>query len=109
MDLIERQNAINFMREYRHTNVSAETIMKMIPSAEKIGEWIPCKEKLPRLGEDVWVTVDGRSKIAYLLNRKTISEDYIKEWWSEDDWIYQLEEVTAWQPLYRPQPYKDGE
>ena len=73
---------------------------------ENTGKWIPCKEKLPRLGEDVWVTVDGRSKIAFLLNRKTISEDYTQEWWTEDDRIYQFEEVTAWRPLYRPLPYK---
>lgn len=73
---------------------------------KKTGKWIPCKKRLPKLEEEVWVTADGKSKIATLKERKTAFGDYIQEWWTEDDWIFQFEEITAWQPLYRPQPYK---
>ncbi len=40
MDTIRRQDAVNFMREYRYTNISSEKIISMIPSAEKTGKWI---------------------------------------------------------------------
>lgn len=70
------------------------------------GEWIPCTERLPDMGEEVWVTADSATYIATLKERKTTFGDYIQEWWTEDDWIFQFEEVTAWRPLYRPQPYK---
>lgn len=44
MDIIRRQDAVNFMREYRYTNVSSETIINMIPSAEKTGKWLESTE-----------------------------------------------------------------
>ena len=91
------------------TDIAIQTVSDIVPSAEKTGKWIPCKERLPKLGEEVWVTADGKSKIATLKERKTTFGDYIQEWWTEDDWIFQFEDVTAWQPLYRPQPYKGAE
>ena len=73
---------------------------------EKTGKWIPCKERLPELDKKVWVTVNDMSKIAWLKERKTTLGFIIQEWWTHDGWIFEFEEITAWQPLYMPQPYK---
>lgn len=111
-DLISRQATIKAIDDYTKGKPLYEypyqliEVIRNVPSAEKIGEWIPCKERLPELDKEVWVTVDDMSKIAWLKERKTTFGFIIQEWWTHDGWIFQFEEITAWQPLYRPQPYK---
>lgn len=114
MDTIYREQVIQAIDDYTKGKPLYDypwqiiEVIKSIPSAEKTGKWIPCKERLPKLGEDVWVTVDGKSKIAHLEERKTTFGHWIREWETDDAWICQFEEVIAWQPLYKPHPYNCG-
>ena len=69
----------------------------------KVGEWIPCSERLPEEDGFYLATLDGEivgeekpfSGLAEFENGK----------WIDDEEDYQC--VLAWQPL--PQPYQKGE
>lgn len=119
-DLISREEAIHEMEEacvtffweanehslevYQYT----KTMLQALPSAEKTGKWTPCTERLPNMREEVWVTIDDATYIATLKERKTTFGNCIQEWWTDDGWICQFEEVIAWQPLNKPEPYNCG-
>ena len=66
-------------------------------------EWIPCSERLPKVGENVLFTTD--------IYGGYVAEGNIRadgKWW-QYRWnsLLQNDEVTAWMPL--PTPYKGGE
>lgn len=77
-------------------------LIAIINAQPKIGEWIPCSERLPEKGETVVAcTLDG-----------TFAGQFHEEgWYRENMFFYDSEilvrEVMAWQPL--PEPYKKQE
>lgn len=85
-------------------------IQKMIEEQPKVGEWIPCSERLPKEDkkaeyyDSVIVTLDnGRVAEGCYRNME-------KEWWVDaPDGEHFSENMTghviAWQPL--PEPYKE--
>ena len=65
-------------------------------------EWIPCSERLPKVGENVLFTTDIYGGYVAEGDRRADGKWWQYRWNS----LLQNEEVTAWMPL--PKPYKGG-
>ena len=104
-DLIRRQDAINeAIKDGAYGYISVEEL-KRLPSAEP--KWIPTSERLPRLDENVLITVRGTVTIAMYFNYDVDFED-LAHWVSNDlEEDIELNDVTAWMPL--PKPYAHDE
>lgn len=90
-------------------------IASVIEEQPKIGEWIPCSERLPELHR-----VDMQSEEEYYMisdsviitdgERISVSEyevdDGDREGWLAHD-FEKIEDVIAWMPI--PEPYRQGE
>ena len=92
----------------------------LIPQPQRIGRWIPCKERLPDRDDEYFVTVDPR----YIPPGCRSTDKFI---WHDGKWViadyfvmdgdgykkpeYKIIEVDipvlAWMPL--PEPYREGE
>ena len=76
-------------------------IQKVIEKQSKIGEWIPCSERLPEEDTDVliYTPYDGVN-MAYIFDGKW-------RYTSDDEFINTVEgtSILAWQPL--PEPYHE--
>lgn len=87
-----------FDGKYSVAQVFAE-VMTIISSQPKVGEWIPCSERLPKSKREEVV----RSWYITTLATGAVVEkcfDFIKKEWVTDI------EVIAWMPL--PKPFKKG-
>lgn len=106
-DLISRKAAIKeTWREPRYTdplNVLTEMRdrLRNLPSAEPEPKWIPCSEKLPEDGTEVFVYLFDGPKSPYIA--------WIEDcrWYTEDFEVDREHEPIAWMPL--PSPYRAGE
>ena len=74
-----------------------ELIEEFVP---KIGEWIPCSERLPEEGEEVLVQFKGKNEVDMAVGWN--NGGYICCW---DDRIIGIMDEVAWMPL--PEPYKE--
>lgn len=77
--------------------------VKIIKSQPKVGEWIPVSEPPKEYGE-YWVTNKFEDRVV-VINLWYIPE---KSLW-EDEWGTSIYNVTHWTPIYKPEPYKEGE
>ena len=75
--------------------------------------WIPCSERLPEYEERVLLSCENGDVFVGYLDRHTDFKAkqggfeliYINKWWDyADDYDFEFDEITAWQPL--PEPYK---
>ena len=82
---------------------TAEQILGDIEDFPKVGEWIPCSEKLPKEHEIVLVAYLEYYK--QLFNLAYISECGTWHWYFNGTNV--RNEIIAWQPL--PEPFKGGE
>lgn len=73
-------------------------VMEHIENMDKVGEWIPCSERLPEEDVDVLLCVNDEYDNAYF----TVAYHHIV-WQTEFGGMYG--EVVAWMPL--PDPYKE--
>lgn len=72
-------------------------IMNYIENMEKVGEWIPCSERLP----------DNYTNVIACFATGTVTElRYIGGGVFSGIYEYNTEVITAWQPL--PDPYQPG-
>ena len=77
----------------------ARQIVKDMPTIEPEPKWIPCTERLPKDGEEVFIYLFGNSPyIAWF-------ED--GEWHTNDFTVDKDDEPIAWMPL--PEPYQETE
>ncbi len=111
----------NHKLEYEDSDIGIgiNVVKEIINNQPKIGEWIPCSERLPdnieddsvqylitvKVGKDEYeIDFGWWSKILKYDNRKKKWVDYFG-WTVGNDWDEgQGMEVIAWQPL--PEPYE---
>ena len=80
---------------FEKVTVGEETVYDIINRLPKVGEWIPCSERLPKpLDYVIVTTVNGTVEYGYKLR----SDDW--DLWSG---CVFGSEIIAWMPL--PQPY----
>lgn len=72
-------------------------VKRIIEHLPKVGEWIPCSERLPEPDKEVLVYTYDDFRV-WSLTRKM-------RWEDEDGYWQDLEDVVAWMPL--PDPYKE--
>lgn len=100
-DTIYREDAIRVAskecHEFRGIFGRIEKRIKELPSADRPQEWIPCSERLPKIGEKVLVST---KKTVFTQVYKGIYSDP-KRWAWENNSVKRIE---AWQPL--PKPWK---
>ena len=78
------------------------SIIDIINEQPKVGEWIPCSEKLPKeRSEAVLATAyDGISKAVYVFYYEN------RRWKDIDGYNVDAAEITAWMPT--PEPWEGG-
>lgn len=76
-----------------------KVVLALIDDQEKIGEWIPCEERIPGSLSLVLVQVKGGNihTMHYLPGYNCFR--------SENGVMHDLEEISGWIPL--PEPYKE--
>ena len=120
--MIDEKKLIEEIKQYHESinpkyisklvDAEIEDILDIINSQPKVGEWIPCKERLPQDGREVLVCVELSKEQTHI-----IVGFYIGEWLdSQGDSIEEgykgykecfpnsYSNVIAWQEL--PEPYK---
>ena len=84
---------MNHVYEHQH-------FMRMVNSQPKVGEWIPCSERLPEEGEKVIAcNKNGEIETAYFYPSEELSGATI---WCANDVMFT--NIVAWKPL--PETYK---
>lgn len=76
-----------------------ETWIEEVPSAQPV-QWIPCSERLPKVGQDILMSVGGMYTAEGCLRE---DGDWAQFRW---DTIQRKDMVGAWMPL--PEPYKEN-
>ena len=118
--LIEELNKVTFEAEvhnsgYKGTRTEKmlryEDVVSIINKQPKVGEWIPCSERLPKEPKTNPV-LEGKNLELYLVTTEYGSNEQDKVYpfrafWNgvnfTDGW--HILDVIAWQPL--PEPYKE--
>nr|DAT70264.1 MAG TPA: Protein of unknown function (DUF551) [Caudoviricetes sp.] len=97
--LIERfETAKHFLfhDECGRQTISVDKIIDVLKNTEKVGEWIPCSERLP--DPDTYVLVTYKDFDDSVIGVDRYDQDI-------HDWFCFEEGVIAWQPL--PEPYRE--
>lgn len=100
---IAEQNKKYFSKDFIEGFDTGVYIQYQRDAEEATNRWIPCKERLPivRSVHREWVWINSTQGVMQgtLIDRK--------EWMTWRGWPLSLEEVDAWMPIYKPQPYKE--
>jgi len=110
-DMAKKENNINFLKK----SLNISHIIGIINTQPKIGEWIPCSERLPEEPEERQAFYDKKRFVEmdkfpeYIVMIEHAEKPTVLQYIGGGEWyrdgIYYR--VTAWQPL--PQPYKPQE
>lgn len=108
MRMIDEKGLVNEIKNWiktdRFEDYSAgyilSDVIEEINKMPKVGEWIPCSERLPDPEDDVIVTCKSCRT-----GKKYVSTDYRS--CKTGEWSYFSDDVIAWQPL--PEPYREEE
>lgn len=94
--------------ENRGWNQCNRSWIKTIEEQPRVGEWIPCSERLPE-EENImyWTTHEDGSVVMHGFTKKN---GFIFNWEVDDlEKRKRQGDVIAWMPLPLPEPYKEGE
>ena len=89
-----------------YTTYDSTTIMDIIEEQPKVGEWIPCSERLPKMDKNRKYLVCGEKGgiyIAEFVCNDVHGESLGMYWWSAKGRY--CPNPIAWMPL--PEPYKE--
>lgn len=98
-----------------------EVLKQIINEQPKVGEWIPCSERLPEEHDSMFAKFKGTNKWNTAMfekssdevivtiefgdgKRKTTTSKTMDGMWKIEKDIFSPKKVIAWQPL--PEPYK---
>lgn len=84
----------------------AEVLIGRTPSADRPQEWIPCSERLPKIGEVVLVTWEWKCK-KHITTAYMVTIRGVTYWDSKQQHEYEPLNVLAWMPL--PKPWKGAD
>lgn len=91
--------------EHRGWNQCNRSWIKTIEEQPRVGEWIPCSERLPEEGAVVLVSLEKDEDYEWV---RLVREGYHDEdYWYDTDGAHYGVEVIAWMPL--PEAYKVGD
>ncbi len=91
------------IEDLKGTSLLNDILIKIVESQPKIGEWIPCSERLPESGQRYLVSGIWKDKDYEV--RRTYDAAYGSDGvWHTHNYEPVNYEVIAWQPL--PEPYK---
>lgn len=102
--MIDEKKLIDETQKYFVNNsIHKNDLAEVIANLPKVGEWIPCSERLPEDTKTKAITfADGSVDAGYYSEEK---------WWCVGDStnleVVKTENVIAWKPL--PPAYKEGE
>lgn len=110
MDLIQisKQNEKYFSEDYIKGFNTGACRQYLHDTEGKTGKWIPVTERKPEAEQLVWLyTKDNPAPYNVFVG-------YLNEdgWWVESGVNYSEYSppcIVAWQPLNKPEPYKEGE
>ena len=97
-----------------HMNFEAEDVLELLHKKYAFpGEWIPCSDRLPEIGDTYIVT--GKQKYPhekdwkYFVDAADSHGGYIDDFWNTfNDWKEGQEtHIIAWMPLPEPYSWKD--
>ena len=99
-DLIKREDAIGACAYETIECYEARKAIRALPSADRPQEWIPCSERLPKIGQKVLAST-----------KKTVFTQVFKGYYSDPKrWAWEnnrVKEIEAWQSL--PKPWKGAD
>lgn len=78
---------------------------EMVETEMSLPKWIPCSERLPKVGDIVLGTESYGSVDTWILEESFAGKLYWTD--SFEERAFDLETVIAWMPL--PEPYKGGD
>ena len=98
--MIDEKKLIEDLKQYAHLSAgdsvdTIKVIIKIVEEQPKVGEWIPCSERLPE--EPIF-------EKGYIVQSEYTKEPF-PAYWDGENWtdVYGEEiEVIAWQPLPKP-------
>ena len=103
-DLISRQALLESIERIsvKGNVLDDDWVYRFIQEFPYAQQWIPCSERLPAYGEDVFLSIGKYCNVGYLVaaNDETDGE------WYYSGWYHPMYDVSAWMPL--PDPYKEG-
>lgn len=107
--MIDEKKLIQIMliareREFGVPLAMINWFLDMIVAQPKVGEWIPCIEKLPKEKEDVLIST-YRSEVVIVNMQKDLGGNIYFEESFDGVFTWELVDVIAWQPL--PKPYEE--
>ena len=90
--------------EHRGWNKCNDEWLNIVEEQPRVGEWIPCSERLPEEGAVVLVSLEEDEDWSWV---RLVREGYYDEgYWFDTDGAHYGLEILAWMPL--PAPYKEG-
>ena len=127
-DLIDRQVAIDALATWDwqelYLPIHFKQLLEELPSAEPERKWIPCSEKLPEDGVEVWVAINGFDVIQcedgetleQALERVGKIRWVTRGYWCEEEHGWNnpyfgsplVVQPIAWMPIDAPDPYTES-
>ena len=81
-----------------------EGVLNLIKSQPKVGEWIPCSERLPEEEHSMyWTTHEDGSVVQHGWSER---HGFIYNW-ELGEKRARMGTVIAWMPIFKPEPYKE--
>lgn len=93
----ERCNALDVINAF----------MQVIDEQPKIGEWIPCSERMPEPKIEIMVTLRDCSKYVFSGYRTEPTEETESCFYVDGHGFKTIDNVLAWQTLPEPEPYRE--